>query len=131
LPQVVLNWTDASGNETGFKVERRRLPGQDYAVVASLNQDVTTFTDNAATGLLGGPTYSYRVQAFNATGGSYSAEAFASTAAPPPPPSSGGGGGCLSITPSAGTTADASSVLSLLILFLPAAVCGWKRHLPC
>jgi len=127
LPQVVLNWTDASGNETGFKVERRRLPGQDYAVVASLNQNVTTFTDNAATGLLGGFTYSYRVQAYIGAEGSYSAEAFASTAAPPPPPSSDGGGGCLSITPSAGTTADASSVLSLLILFLPAAVSGWKR----
>ena len=129
-PQVVLNWTDASVNETGFQVERRRLPGEDYAVVASA-LNVTTFTDNASTGLLGGFTYSYRVQAFHASGGSYSGEAFATTAAPPPPPSSGGGGGCLAITPSAASTVDASSILSLLILFLPAAVYGWKRHPPC
>ena len=130
-PQVVLNWTDTSLNETGFLIERRRLPGQDYEVIASVAPEGTTFTDNASTGLLGGFTYSYRVEAFNPTGGSYSAEAFASTAAPPPPPSSGGGGGCLAITPASTSSADASSVLSLVILFLPAAVYGWRRHFPC
>jgi hypothetical protein len=129
-PQVVLNWTDNSVNETGFVIERRRLPGQDYAVIASVPPNGTTFTDNASTGLLGGFTYSYRVRASDVTGDSHSGEAFATTAAPPPPPSSGGGGGCLSITP-ASTSTDASSFLSLLILFLPAAVYGWKRHFPC
>jgi len=126
-PQVVLHWNDASGNETGFKVERRRLPGQDYAFVASLAPNVATFTDNASTGLLGGFTYSYRVEAFNATGGSYSNEALASTVAPPPPPSDGGGGGCLALAPSSGSKTDVSSILSLALLFLPAGVCGWKR----
>ena len=127
-PQVVLNWTDRSGNETGFQIERRRLPGEDYAAIASVAPDGTTFTDNTSTGLLGGFLYSYRIQAFNADGGSYTAEAFATTAAPPPPPSSGGGG-CLAITPSSAKSGDASSVLSMLILFLPAAVYGWKRYL--
>jgi len=127
-PQVVLSWTDTSLNETGFKIERRRLPGQDYEIIRSVDPNVTTFTDNASTGLLGGFSYSYRVQALYATGGSYSAEAFATTVAPPPPPSSGGGGGCLAITPSAASTADASSILSLLVLFLPAAVYGCIRR---
>jgi hypothetical protein len=133
--QVDLRWTDASNNETGFRIERRRLPGQDYDNVTTLGPNVTAFTDNASTGLLGGFAYTYRVVAFNATGGSYSAEAFASTVppapSPTPTPSGGGGGGCLAITPSPGSSADASSVLSLLILFLPAAVYGWKRHPPC
>ena len=127
-PQVVLTWTDRSGNEAGFQIERRRLPGEDYAAIASVAPDGTTFTDNTSTGLLEGFLYSYRIQAFNADGGSYTAEAFATTAAPPPPPSSGGGG-CLAITPSSGKSGDASSVLSMLILFLPAAVYGWKRYL--
>ncbi|HEX9190914.1 MAG TPA: fibronectin type III domain-containing protein [Candidatus Deferrimicrobiaceae bacterium] len=126
-PRVVLTWTDASVNEAGFRVERRSLPGEDYAIIASVAPNVITFTDNTSTGLLGGFTYSYRVQAHDATGGSYSGEAFASTAPPAPPPSSGGGGGCLAIAPSAGPTVDASSVLSLLILLLPAAVYGWNK----
>jgi hypothetical protein len=131
LPQVVLNWTDASGNETGFKVERRRLPGEDYIPIATLPQNVPTFTDNASTGLLLGITYSYRVLAFNAAGGSYSGEAFASTVAPPapPPPSGGGGGGCLAMAPSSGSKADVSSILSVAFLFLPAGAYGWKRRL--
>jgi hypothetical protein len=127
-PQVVLTWTDRSGNETGFQIERRRLPGEDYAAIASVAPNGTTFTDNTSTGLLGGFPYSYRIHAFNANGGSYTAEAFATTAAPPPPPSSGGGG-CLAITPSSAKSGDASSVLSMLFLFLPAAVYGWKRVL--
>lgn len=131
-PQVVLTWTDASSNETGFQIERRRLPGQDYVTIDNVAQNVTTYTDNTSRGLLGGFTYSYRVRASDVTGGSYSGEAFATTAAPPPPPSSGGGGGCLAIAPSVSRTADASSILSLLILLLPAALSGWrKRHPPC
>ena len=127
--QVILRWADVS-NETGFQIERRRLPGQDYVPIDNVAQNVTTYTDNASKGLLGGFTYSYRVRASDATGGSYSAEAFVTIAAPPPPPSSGGGGGCLSITPASASSADASAVLSLLILFLPAAVSfyGWKRR---
>jgi hypothetical protein len=130
VPQLVQSWTDLSGNETGFKVERRRLPGQDYVPVITLGPNVTTFTDDASTGLLGGFTYSYRVQAYNSAGGSYSNETFTSTVAPPSPPSSGGGG-CLSVAPSSRSKADASSVLSMIILFLPATVYRWKRHLSC
>lgn len=50
--------------------------------------------------------------------------ALASTA---PPPSGDGGGGCLSIARPPGKKIDASSVVSLCFLFLPAAVSGWRR----
>lgn len=51
--------------------------------------------------------------------------ALASTAAPSP--SGDGGGGCLSIARPPVETIDASSVVSLCFLFLPAAVFGWRR----
>ncbi|MGZ8450230.1 MAG: S8 family serine peptidase, partial [Candidatus Deferrimicrobiaceae bacterium] len=51
--------------------------------------------------------------------------ALASTA--PSTPSGDGGGGCLSIARPPVETIDASSVVSLCFLFLPAAVFGWRR----
>jgi subtilisin family serine protease len=42
-------------------------------------------------------------------------------------PASSDGGGCLSIARPPGDTIDASSVVSLCFLFLPAAVSGWRR----
>jgi len=42
-------------------------------------------------------------------------------------PDSSGGGGCLSIARPPGDTIDASPVVSLCFLFLPAAVSGWRR----
>jgi subtilisin family serine protease len=44
-----------------------------------------------------------------------------------PSSSGGGGGGCLSLASPPGATIDASSVVSLGFLFLPAAVSGWRR----
>jgi subtilisin family serine protease len=42
-------------------------------------------------------------------------------------PTGGGGGGCLSIARPRGEPVDASSVVSLCLLFLPAAMVGWRR----
>ena len=50
------------------------------------------------------------------------------TAAPPPTSSGGGGGGCQSVTRAPGEKIDASSVVSLSFLFLPAAVYAWRRR---
>ena len=115
--RVMLNWTDQSSNELGFKVERRRLPGQDYELIATVGPNFTSFTDNATTGLLAGFSYVYRVLAYDAAGGSYSAEAFATTAPQPPPPSSGGGG-CLSTagSPPEGDPLTGASSIGLLLL---------------
>jgi len=48
-------------------------------------------------------------------------------APPPPAAGGGGGGGCLSITRAPDGRIDASSVVSVLFLFLPAAVFGLRR----
>lgn len=60
--QIDLSWTDYSNNETAFKIERKK--GTDpYAIVGSVNTNVTTFSD---TNLIPNVTYAYKVYAFNA-----------------------------------------------------------------
>jgi len=58
--QVILNWTDRSNNETGFRVYR---DGSVIATVgAGVNTYVYTFTGNVSV------VYSYRVSSFNESG---------------------------------------------------------------
>lgn len=57
---VVLNWSDRSNNETGFRVYR------DGALVVELPANTTAYTDLFAGGAA--VTYSYRVSAWNAAG---------------------------------------------------------------
>lgn len=57
-----LSWTDNSNNETGFYIERAPSGSTNFARIGTVGAGVTTFTDRVAKG-----TYSYRVQAFNAT----------------------------------------------------------------
>lgn len=64
--QIILNWTDNSTNELGFKIERR-TGSSIYSVVGTVNQDVLDFTDS---GLTPSTTYTYRVYAYNAVGNS-------------------------------------------------------------
>ena len=64
--QVRLAWTDTSGNESGFRVERCRGGGcTTFATVASLSAGSTAYTDS---GLRAGVTYRYRVLAWNDAG---------------------------------------------------------------
>jgi hypothetical protein len=61
--RINLQWSDASGNETGFVIER--CTGGNcvtYSEVARVGANVTSF---ANTGLNRNTTYSYRVRAFN------------------------------------------------------------------
>lgn len=74
-PRFVLTWTDTSNppaaSETAFLIERRPASGS-YLQIASVGQNVTTFTD---LNILGGG-YCYRVRGQNADGYSpYSNEA--------------------------------------------------------
>jgi hypothetical protein len=65
---VALTWNDNSGKETAFFVERAAGAGG-FAVVAQRPRDSESFTDaNVALG-----TYRYRVRAFDAGTGIYSA----------------------------------------------------------
>ena len=62
--QIRLSWTDNAGTEDGFRIERCKGIGcSDFAQVATVGHDVTTYTDG---GLTRNTKYSYRVQAFNA-----------------------------------------------------------------
>jgi hypothetical protein len=81
--QVNLSWADASGNETGFKIERRTGSGGTWVQVGTVAANVTTY---GSTGLSASTTYQFRVRAYNGAGNSaYSNTASATTSANPGP----------------------------------------------
>jgi subtilisin family serine protease len=71
---IELSWNDNSSNELGFQIERKKGSGGTYSQVATVGEDITSYTD---TGLSKATTYYYRVRAYNAAGNSaYSNEAY-------------------------------------------------------
>ncbi len=80
---VVVNWTDASDNESGFRIERNDGKGV-FVSLTSLSPNSTSFLD---TSVQPKTTYTYRVRALNSTGESEpSNEASAVTSDLPPAP---------------------------------------------
>jgi titin len=74
--KINLAWADSSGNESGFKIERK-LAGGVYALIGTVGANVTSFADS---NLTASTTYFYRMRAFNASGNSnYCAEKSAKT----------------------------------------------------
>jgi FtsP/CotA-like multicopper oxidase with cupredoxin domain len=74
--QIDLSWSDNSGDETGFEIERS-LNGSDFSWIASVGADITSYLD---TGLSAATTYYFRVAATNGAGSStYSNTANATT----------------------------------------------------
>lgn len=74
--RIDLAWTDTSGTETGFRIERKLGTGK-WSQIAVTAANVTRFS---STGLRANSTYSFRVRATNASGNSpYSNEARATT----------------------------------------------------
>lgn len=65
--QINLLWTDASNNETGFKIERSPDGVNGWSQIGTVGANVTTY---ANTGLTSNPPYFYRVRATNAGGDS-------------------------------------------------------------
>lgn len=63
--QIDLAWSNVTGN-TGYRIERS-TDGYTWALVTSVAQDTVSYSN---TGLTNDVTYSYRVRAFDATGGS-------------------------------------------------------------
>jgi hypothetical protein len=85
--QIDLSWTDNSGDEDGFKIERSPNGTSGWAQIGTVGADVTAYND---TGLTCGTTYYYRVRAYRATDDSdYSnmANTPTNTCAPPNVPS--------------------------------------------
>ena len=75
-PQIDLSWTDNSGNEDNFKIERHSGDGN-FAEIATVGADVDSYND---AGLAASTTFTYRVRAVNSVGNSgYSNEASATT----------------------------------------------------
>jgi hypothetical protein len=64
--QIALSWTDNANNEAGFQIQRSSN-GVNFALIATVGANVTTYTDNGRTA---GTTYYYRARAFNARGNS-------------------------------------------------------------
>ena len=64
--QLNLTWSDQSGNEAGFRIERS-ADGGAFAPIGTVAANATAYSDTA---LAPATTYSYRVIAFNAAGDS-------------------------------------------------------------
>ncbi|MBN1675341.1 MAG: fibronectin type III domain-containing protein, partial [Kiritimatiellae bacterium] len=81
---ISIAWTDNSGNETGFKVDRRQSGTDPWVRIATPGANATRFTD---TGLVESTQYYYKVKATNGAGDSgYSNIAADTTPAAPQPP---------------------------------------------
>ena len=80
--QINLTWTDNSGDETGFKIERCSGAGcSAFTPIATVGANVASYSN---TGLTAGTSYSYRVRAYNDGGDSgYSNTASATTQSAP------------------------------------------------
>lgn len=79
---IKISWTDASIDETGFKIERKEAGGN-WAEVKVTDSDVISYTDS---GLKPDTEYSYRLRAFIANGiSAFSNEAKIVTKPLPPP----------------------------------------------
>jgi regulation of enolase protein 1 (concanavalin A-like superfamily) len=77
--RIDLGWTDASTNETGFKIERKTGSGGTYAQTATPAANATSYSD---TGLAAATPYFYRIRSYNSAGNSaYSGEISATTSA--------------------------------------------------
>lgn len=75
--QISLSWSDNSGDEAGFKIERRKDGEDNYTQVAKAAEDVTTYT---AAGLERDTLYEFRVRAYtDAADSDYSNTADATT----------------------------------------------------
>lgn len=78
--RIDLNWTDNSGNETGFKIERSTNAGINWSLINTIGSNITSYSDS---NLIHTTIYHYRIYAYNQAGNSaYSNIAFDTTFAP-------------------------------------------------
>jgi hypothetical protein len=105
--QINLAWVDASGNESGFKIERSTATSP-WAQIGTVGVNVRTYS---STGLAASTTYSYRVRAYNTSGDSgYSNTGSATTQ------SAGGGGAHIWSTDFGGSTlGDSATSVGMVV----------------
>ena len=81
--RIDLAWIDASGDETGFDVERSADGGSQWAVVGNVGANVVAHQD---VDLAAATTYAYRVRATNGNGASAPSSTAVATTEPGNPP---------------------------------------------
>jgi len=59
---LVLNWTDNTGDETGFRIDRKTGAGGTYSGIAAVATNITSYDD---TTIQPGTVYYYRVRAYS------------------------------------------------------------------
>jgi hypothetical protein len=99
-----LNWSDNSGNEDGFKIERMSVSGM-FVEVARVGANVTTYTDS---NLAADTAYCYAVRAFNNAGSSDATNAACGTTE-----TNVGGTGSSGGTPNVASSPNFNSMLTL------------------
>jgi lysophospholipase L1-like esterase len=62
---IAMTWTDNSTNATGINILRKMTTASNFAQIATLAGNATTYTD---TNLAAGTSYDYHIQAFNVAG---------------------------------------------------------------
>ena len=102
--QINLTWTDMSGNESGFKIQR--LANSVWTQVGTTAANVASWANG---GLSASTTYTYRVMAYNATGDSPASNQASATTQTLSGPSAPAASGATSLT-SSSFTANWSSV---------------------
>jgi fibronectin type 3 domain-containing protein len=110
--KVSLSWSDNSGDESGFKIQRKKGATGTYADIKTTRANVTSYTDNDSA-LTDGTLYYYRVCATNAAGDS----AFSNAASGTTP---------LATPTSATATAVSSSQINLTWIDHSASETGYK-----
>jgi hypothetical protein len=96
--EIDLTWTDVA-TDTGYQVERSPDGSNEWDIVGTTDQDVTTYSD---IGLSPGTTFYYRVSAFNAGGYSPASDVVSATTYTDPPSAPTG----LAATPGSSTQID-------------------------
>ena len=66
---ISLAWTDNSGNEQGFRIQRKKGATGTYTEIGTRGANITTYTDNDSA-LWDGTQYYYKVCAYNSAGNS-------------------------------------------------------------
>jgi titin len=80
--EISILWLDNSHNEAGFRIERKTTLQGTYNLIATVDANTTSFSDNY---LLPETVYYYRIRAFNAFGDSFNSNELSATTLPFPP----------------------------------------------
>ncbi|MBC7784592.1 MAG: DNRLRE domain-containing protein, partial [Burkholderiales bacterium] len=78
---VALNWSDASNNETGFRIERRTGSGGTWSTIGSVGANVQNYVDDTAQA---STEYWYRIRSYNSGGDADPTPAFQVITPPAP-----------------------------------------------